>query len=173
MEHVSERVLFDSLEDQEGGLSLVPAAGIRNTVLPSEWHHPQGPEPGNTLTDAEPSVKLVGFGLRSGFPGHKLSRFGHPLLGCLRPLWCQTCDRPGVEVGSPGVVLYRMVMGTLSFVGEDFGKWKQHILHRHFHVPYFMSIRCQTLKKKKKNKPGRYNEGPMAQHEPGRGTQAL
>lgn len=89
--------------------SHILAAGVSHSVLLLEGHGPQGPE-------AREHTFRCWLWPSSEFIGHKLSTFyATPEL-----FLHQTNDGPGVNVGSRGVFLYRMVMGSLPFVGEDF-----------------------------------------------------
>lgn len=133
--------------DQKWGPRHFLAAGSCCAELLPARHHPLMPE--NVLSDVELNVKLADLGLSTEFIGHKLSTFCGSLPYASPELFLgENYDGPSVDVWSPGVVLYRMVTGTLSFMGEGFWELKQLILSRHYHVPYFLSFECEKLLKK-------------------------
>lgn len=48
----------------------------------------------------------------------------------------------------PRGVLYKMVTGTLPFVGKDLWELWQQVLSRKHHVPFFISFELEKLLKK-------------------------
>lgn len=119
-----------------GSLSHVSAAGISGTV----WLPDLKP-------DVELNIKLVDFGLSSEFTGHKLTMFCGTLSmppqssSGTKPVmaqgWCMKACSSSVQDSDGDPAIYR----------ENFGKLKQQILNRHYHVSYLCLSKVKNFLK--------------------------
>lgn len=93
-------------------------------------------KPENIVIGSELNIEVVDSGFSKELTDEKLSTFCG--TGCsMAPemLWREAYDTHKVDIWILRVVLYRMVIGVVPFVGHNFGKLKE-ILRVQFHVLY-------------------------------------
>ena len=149
MEHISRGYLHGSILR-----TMVTGPGMKPDPCFSNWYYwysvatksriaHSDLKPENILLDSELNIKLADFGFHTEFSDHKLNTFCGT-ISYMAPeiLQLQLYDRLKVDVRSLGG---GMITGKHYFGRENFEDLKQYILNGQFHIPYFMSLKCQTL----------------------------
>ena len=154
MEHVSGGNLLDYLENHGPRSEREARAMFRQLISAVQYCHQKGIvhrdlKPDNILIDGERNIKLTDFGFGREFTDHELTTYCGT-LPYMAPeiLQQQSYDGPKVDAWSLGVVLYKMLVGDLPFMGDTFGKMKRKILSGKVHIPRFISKEGRKLLKK-------------------------
>uniref|UniRef100_A0A671EG58 non-specific serine/threonine protein kinase n=1 Tax=Rhinolophus ferrumequinum TaxID=59479 RepID=A0A671EG58_RHIFE len=103
-------------------------------------------KPQNVLFDTEMNVKLTDFGISTPFNGNKLSTCcGSPAYAAPELLREEEYDGPPVDIWSLGVLLYKMVTGTIPFKGKDLIELVSQILKGTYTLPLYLTAELHTL----------------------------
>ncbi|XP_045678804.1 serine/threonine-protein kinase MARK2-like [Phyllostomus hastatus] len=154
MEHVSGGDLLDYLENHGPRSEREAQAMFRQLISAVQYCHGKGIihrdlTPDNILIDGERNIKLADFGFGREFTNYKLTTYcGTIPYMAPEIMQHQIYNGPKVDAWSLGVVLYRMLVGDLPFVGDTFGEIKKKILHGKVRIPRQLSEEGQKLLKK-------------------------